>query len=639
VAVAPYGAWESPISAQSVTRAEILFTDSLEVDGGFIYWAESRPEEGGRTVIMRRRPTGPPEDVTPPGHNARSRVHEYGGGAYAVRDGVVYFVEFTDQRLYRHRPGEAPVPITPEPAITAGDRYADMSLGEGYLVCVRERHGEGEAVNSLVRLSLDGEEAPEEVVGGHDFFASPRLSPDGRALAWLAWDHPNMPWNGTGLYLADVGPDGRPGAARLVAGGPGESIFQPEWSPDGVLHFASDRSGWWNLYRLVDGSLQPVASVAGDVGGPQWVFRFRRYAFLRDGSIAAVYTGPAGASLLVHAADGTTRSLPVPGTWLSSPVSDGSPLYLVAGSPMANHAVVAVDPVGGDVEVIRAPEGPGIDAALLSVPERVSFPTPDGPAHLYYYPPTNPEFSAPEGELPPLLVTIHGGPTGAARPVLSPGVQFWTSRGFALADVDYGGSTGYGRAYWERLHLGWGLVDVRDCALAAAHLAAVGKADPARLAIRGGSAGGYTTLAALAFREEFAAGASHFGIADLELMALHTHKFESRYLDWLVGPYPEAQDLYRERSPIYHLEGIDRPVILFQGLDDRVVPPEQAEIMAAALRERGVPVAHIAFPGEGHGFRKAENIVRTLEAELSFYGQVFGFAPAGEIEPVVVEGL
>lgn len=638
MAVAPYGAWESPISALSVTRTEILFSDSLELDGGWVHWAETRPAEGGRTVLARRRADGPAEDLTPTGHNARTRVHEYGGGAYAVHEGLIYFAEFSDQRLYRHRPGEAPVPLTPEPALPAGDRYADLTFGRGFLVCVRERHGEGEAVNELVRLPIEGG-TPEVIASGHDFYASPRLSPNGRHLAWLAWDHPNMPWNGTGLYMAEAGPAGELGEPRLIAGGLSESIFQPEWSRDGVLHFASDRSGWWNLYRLAHGSAQPVAAVAGDVGGPQWVFRGRRYAFLEDGSIAAVYTGPTGAGLLVHGADGATRPLAAPGAWMSSLVSDGRSLYLVAASPTSSYAVVRVDPVTGETAMVRAPEGPGIDASLLSVPEQVAFPTPDGPAHAYYYPPANPGFTAPEGDLPPLLVTIHGGPTAAARPVLDPEVQFWTSRGFALVDVDYGGSTGYGRAYWERLHRRWGIVDVRDCALAAAHLAAAGKADPNRLAIRGGSAGGYTTLAALAFRDEFAAGASHYGVADLELLARDTHKFESRYLDWLVGPYPKEQASYRERSPIHHPEGIDRPVILFQGLEDRVVPPRQAEIMASALRERGVPVAHITFPGEGHGFRKAENIARTLEAELSFYGQVFGFTPAGEIEAVEVEGL
>ncbi len=636
---APFGAWESPITAMSVTRAALRFSDSLEVDGGDLYWTESRPAEGGRTVVVRRTAAGVIADVTPPDGNARTRVHEYGGGAYAVRDGVVYFVEFTDQCLYRQRPGEAPRPITPGFDLSSDLRYADITFGDGFLICVGERHGLGEVWNELIRLPLDGSDHPRVVADGHDFFSSPRLSPDGRYLAWLAWDHPDMPWNGTTLWLAGLRPDGMPGRPRRVAGGRGESIFQPEWSPDGILHFASDRSGWWNLYRLERGEARPVAAVAGDAGVPQWMFRLRRYAFLGDGSIAAVYASPSGTSLFLHGADGAVRSLPAPGTWLAGPVAAGTDLFLLAGSPTSFPAVVRVDTVSGRSEVLRAPEGPGLDPAFVSVPELLAFPTPDGPAHAYYYPPTNPGFQAPSGELPPLLVTIHGGPTAAARPVLDPEVQFWTSRGFALADVDYGGSTGYGRAYWERLHGTWGLVDVRDCALAAVHLAATGRADPARLAIRGGSAGGYTTLAALAFRDEFAAGASHFGVADLELLARHTHKFESRYLDWLVGPYPEERETYRERSPIYHLEGIDRPVILFQGLDDQVVPPEQAEIMAAALRERGVPVAHLTFPGEGHGFRRAENIARTLEAELSFYGQVFGFEPAGGIERVEVDGL
>ena len=637
--IAPYGAWESPITALAVTRAALRFSDSLEVDGAHLYWAESRPAEGGRTVVVRRTTTGAIEDVTPPGWDARTRVHEYGGGGYAVHDGVVFFANFADQRLYRHRPGEDPQPITPEPSLPAGDRYSDLAFGDRFLICVRERHGRGKAINELVLLSLDGSAEPMVIARGHDFFSSPRLSPDGRRLAWLAWDHPDMPWNGTGLWLAPLSPEGTPGEPRLVAGGRGESIFQPEWSPGGVLHFASDRSGWWNLYCLEDGEVGPVAAVAGDAGVPQWAFRLRRYAFLGDGSIAAVYAGPAGTALLVHGPDGTTRALPAPGTWLAGPVAAGDSLYLIAGSPTAFPAVVRVDAATGEARILRAPEGPGLDPAFISIPERVAFPTPDGPAYAFYYSPANPEFRAPADDLPPLLVTIHGGPTAAARPVLDPEVQFWTSRGFALADVDYGGSTGYGRAYWERLQGTWGLVDVRDCALAAVHLAATGRADPARLAIRGGSAGGFTTLAALAFRDEFAAGASHFGVADLELLARDTHKFESRYLDWLVGPYPEERATYRERSPIHHAEGIDRPVILFPGLEDRVVPPHQAEIMAAALRERGVPVAHLTFPGEGHGFRKAENIARTLEAELSFYGQVFGFAPAGGIEPVAVDGL
>ncbi|MFH1329698.1 MAG: S9 family peptidase, partial [Actinomycetota bacterium] len=392
---APYGAWESPITALAVTRAALRFSDSLEVDGADLYWTESRPAEGGRTVVVRRTAAGAIGEVTPPGWDARTRVHEYGGGGYAVRDGVVFFANFADQRLYHHRPGEDPQPITPEPPLPAGERYADLAFGDGFAVCVRERHGEGEAVNELVRLSLDGAAEPLVIAGGHDFFSSPRISPDGRWLAWLAWDHPDMPWNGTGLWLASLGGDGARGEPRLVAGGREESIFQPEWSPGGVLHFASDRSGWWNLYRLQDGEVRPVAAVAGDAGVPQWVFRLRRYAFLGDGSIVAVYAAPTGTVLMLHGADGTSRTLPAPGTWLAGPVVAGDDLYLIAGSPTAFPAVVRVDTSTGDAEVIRAPDPPGLDPAVVSIPERVAFPTPDGPAYAYYYPPANAGFRAP----------------------------------------------------------------------------------------------------------------------------------------------------------------------------------------------------------------------------------------------------
>jgi len=641
VRVAPYGTWESPISPEMVTRAGIRWADAIEVDGDNVYWVESRPHEGGRNVIVRRAPGGSIEDVTPRGRNARTRVHEYGGGGYAVRDGIVYFADFDDQRLYRHAPGSDPEPITPEPALPAGDRYADITFGPDFLVCVRERHSEdGEPVNELVLLPLDGSAPPEVIASGHDFYASPRICRHSRRLAWLTWDHPNMPWNGTTLWVADLGADGKPGEPISVAGGPDESIFQPEWSPGCVLHFVSDRTGWWNLYRLENDAARAVHPLEADLGLPQWVFRMRRYAFLGDDTVVTAYNTPAGAHLCLHRPDGSNDTLRPPGSFIGSRMAAaGTDLYLVAGAPDRETAITRLDTITGEAEVIRAPEGLGVDPAYLSMPEHVVFATPDGDAHAYHYPPTNPDFTAPGGERPPLIVISHGGPTSATYAVLDPSVQFWTSRGFAVLDVDYGGSTGYGRAYRERLHGTWGIVDVRDCTLAALQVAEAGQADPERLAITGGSAGGFTTLGALTFRDDFAAGASHYGVADLELLAKHTHKFESRYLDWLVGPYPEAADAYRERSPIHHAECISCPVILFQGLEDRVVPPEQAEVMAAALRSNGVPVAHITYAGEGHGFRRAENMIRTLEAELSFYGQVFGFIPAGDLESVQIDGL
>jgi len=638
--VAPYGAWQSPITAAVVAKAGVRFEDALTVESGSVYWVESRPHEGGRSVMVRRDPDGAIHDVTPGGGNTRSRVHEYGGGAYAVAGGVVFATEFADQRIYRLEAGTAPVAITPEPPMPSGLRYADMAVADEWMICVRETHrAEGEPLNDLARVPLDGSGPPATVTSGHDFYASPRISPDRSRLAWLAWDHPNMPWNGTALWVADLDAAGAiTGEPVHIAGGPDESIYQPTWAPDGTLLFASDRTGWWNVYRAGDDGPDPLHAVAGDVGIPQWVFGTSRFAPMPDGALLEVVTSPEGVRLYLVEVDGTVHDVPAPGTWIGATLAvAGSAAHLVAGSPTRFPELVRVEIPAGATAVLRSLEPLEVDPGYVSTPEHVTFDTPDGPAHAYHYPPSNPQYAGPEGEAPPLVVIGHGGPTAATRTVLDPAVQFWTSRGIAVLDVDYGGSTGYGRPYWERLAGTWGIVDVRDCALAARSVSARGAADPERLAIRGGSAGGFTTLAALAFTDVFSAGASYFGVADLELLAAHTHKFESRYLDWLVGPLPDAEAVYRERSPMHGVDGISCPVILLQGLDDRVVPPEQAEVMASALRERGVPVAHITFPGEGHGFRAAENQIRALEAELSFYGSVFGFTPAGNIEAVRLE--
>jgi dipeptidyl aminopeptidase/acylaminoacyl peptidase len=639
--VAPFGEWESPITAPMVAGAGVRFDDAIAIDGdGTLYWVESRPAEGGRSVVVRAAPDGTVADVTPAGGNTRSRVHEYGGGAYTVADGVVFAVEFADQRLYRLEQGTEPVPITPEPELPAALRYADMAIGDGWLICVRERHrADAEPSNELVRVRLDGSAPPQVIASGNDFYASPRISPEGSRLAWLTWDHPDMPWNGTSLWVAALGGDGEiTGEPKLLAGGRTESVYQPTWAPDGTLYFASDRSGWWNLYRTEGADVEPVHLVEGDVGVPQWVFGTSRFAVCEDGTVLAIVKRLEGMRLDLVAPDGTVRNLPAPGPWIGATVvAAGRNAYLIAGAPDRFPELVQVDISTGEVAVLHRHEPLSVDPACLSLPAQVSFDTPDGPAYAFHYPPSNPDFAAPEGEAPPLLVVGHGGPTGAARPVLDPAVQFWTTRGFAVLDVDYGGSVGYGRAYWTRLAGTWGIVDVRDCALAASAVAGRGQADPQRLAIRGGSAGGFTTLAALAFTDVFSAGASYFGVADLGLLAAHTHKFESRYLDWLVGPLPDSEPVYRERSPIYAIDRITCPVILLQGLEDRVVPPEQAAVMASALTGRGIPVAHVTFPGEGHGFRSADSQIRALESELSFYGRVFGFTPAGNIEPVRLE--
>jgi dipeptidyl aminopeptidase/acylaminoacyl peptidase len=637
VKTAPYGTWESPISAELTTRAGLRFTDSVIVDGDSVYWVESRPQEGGRSVIVRRSPTGAIDDVGPDDFNARTSAHEYGGGAFAVADGTVFSSNFPDQRLYRIDVEGHAEPVTPEPPVSRGHRYADLAVADGWAIGVRERHtADGdEPANELVRIPLDGGE-PEIVASGHDFVSSPRISPDGTRLAWLGWDHPNMPWDGTELWVGDLSPGGSVDHARRVAGGPSESLFQPEWSPDGVLHVVSDRTGWWNLYRVAGTELEPVLPLDAEFGVPQWVFGMARYAFLEDGRIVAAY-GAKGGDALVVIDDAGHREVRLPfasvGSYLAA---RGTTVYAVASGPDRAASLVRIGIDDGTIEDIRVPEGPGIDPEYVSVPEPVSFPCPEGVAHALYYPPQNPEFTGPPGERPPVIVSIHGGPTSSVKSALDPAKLFWTSRGFGIVDVDYGGSTGYGRGYRRRLDGAWGIVDVRDCALAAAHLADEGKVDPERLLIHGGSAGGYTTLLALALRDEFAAGASYFGVADLEALATDTHKFESRYLDRLVGPYPGARDLYVERSPITHIDKIDKPVILLQGTDDMVVPQAQAEMMCGALRRRGTPYAYVLFEGEGHGFRQAPNQIRALEAELSFYGQVLGFEPAGDIEPVEI---
>lgn len=631
--VAPYGSWESPITAAAVTQSLLRFADILRVDGDDVYWVESRPHEGGRSAIVRRAGSGAIDDIGPEDFDARTRVHEYGGAAYSVAGGTVIASRFDDQRLYRIDDEGEPVAITPEPDASGAHRYADLDLADGWAVGVREDHSvEGEPVASIVRLDPTGDRDPRVLVSGADFYAAPRLSPDGSTLVWLEWDHPNMPWDGTRLCRAEFGPDGL-GDTTIVAGGMDESIVQPEWSPGGVLHWVSDRTGWWNLYR--DG--EPVLPLDAEFGEPAWNFGMRRYAFDPSGRVVAIPSFVDGDRLVVIDGDDTRWiELPFPSLGVSMGMR-GDHVILYAGGPADATAVIEVDLETGEWETLRSADVP-VDPGFVSVARTVTFDTPDGPAHAQFYPPTNPDFVGPEDEAPPLIVQIHGGPTSRARRTLRPDYLFWTSRGFGIVDVDYGGSTGYGREYRNRLRGRWGEVDVRDCALAAAHVAALGEADPDRLVITGGSAGGYTTLLALATRDEFAAGASYFGISDLIPLADHTHKFEARYLDSMVGPLPDAAALYRERSPLSHLDTFDTPVILLQGLEDKVVTPDQAEMMRDALIERGVPVACLMFEGEGHGFRDAKNQIRALEAELSFYGQIMGFSPADELEPVEIVG-
>ena len=619
--IAPYGSWQSPITSELLTTSGPSLSQ-LCISSNDVYWAEGRPLEAGRVVVVKEN-----GDVTPQGFNVRTRVHEYGGGAFVVHRGRVFFSNFKDQRIYRQDGTAPPQPITPEPHSTAGTRYADARITpDGLtLVCVRERHeSEHEVVNELVAIPTDGSSQPQLLSGGHDFYSSPRLSPDGRRLLWLSWDHPDMPWDATELWTADFHPPGRLSTSRKVAGGSDESVFQPEWSPEGVIHYVSDATGWWNLYS----EKGPLAPMEAEFGVPQWVFGLSRYGFLNHGRVACAYSQHGLDRLaILDVTTGALQAISLPYTAISDLRTDGSDrVFLIAASAAVASEIVELHLGSGRQRTVKSSMNVRVEAEDVSTPQPLEYPTTrNRTAHALFYRPANKSYSGPEHERPPLLVVTHGGPTSETTSAFKLALQYWTNRGFAVADVNYGGSTGYGRAYRKRLNGLWGIVDVEDCIEAARYLSARGEVDVKRLAIRGGSAGGYTTLCALVFHKVFAAGASHYGVGDLVLLASDSHKFESRYLDGLVGPYPAAAETYRARSPIHFAERISCPIILFQGLDDKVVPPNQAETFVAALRAKGLPCEYLSFPNEGHGFRQAATIRRVAEAELEFYARIFGF--------------
>ena len=636
--VAPYGSWKSPIDAGRIAEGSITLRE-VRLDGEDVWWIEHRPTEGGRYAVVRRGPDGAIADAIPPDFSARTRVHEYGGGSYLPRGGSVGFVNFADQRFYLLGGEDAPEPVTPADAL----RYADFDCDRTRhrLVAVREDHrGAGEPVNTIVAVRPhDG--AGTVLVEGGDFYSSPRVSPDGSQLAWLTWNHPDMPWDAAELWVAPIREDGALGEAVRVAGGAGESVAQPEWSPDGALHFVCDRSDWWNLYRLSDGRTEQLTDIEAELARPQWTFGESSYAFESAGAILCVYT-EAGRDHLgrLDVETGELNRIDTPYTAVHWLRTAGGRAAFIAGSPSQPRAVVLMDLSTGETRELRRATELAVEAGYISTPEPVEFPTGGGvTAHGLFYPPRNKDYAAPPGERPPLLVMAHGGPTSATSTAMRLGIQYYTSRGIAVLDVNYGGSAGYGRAYRQRLYGQWGVVDVDDCCNGAEHLARAGRADGERMAITGGSAGGYTTLSCLAFRDVFAAGSSHFGVSDCEALAAETHKFESRYLDKLIGPYPQRRDLYVQRSPIHHVDALSCPVIFFQGLEDEIVPPSQARRMAEALRAKGLPVALLEFAGEQHGFRRAESIRRALEAELYFFSRVFGFQLAEPVEPVEIENL
>ena len=640
----PYGAWPSPITADRAAAASVGLSETRAIADATT-WLERRPQEEGRSVVVRSAPGAEPVDVTPPGVSVRTLVHEYGGGSYAVDGETTYFVNLQDQRLYRQEVDGGPTAITPESAIPQGLRYADMNVSPDgrWIASVHERHrDEGMPVNELVVIAADGS-AMSTLASGRDFYAFPRWSPDGTRLAFIAWDFPRMPWDGTELLVVDVASDGSAGPSRAVAGGERESIFQPAWGPDGSLTFVSDRTDWWNLYREgADGELTNLTPMSAEFAVPMWLFGYSSYDFLSDGRIVCTYRQRGVHHLaLLDPATRELMDLDLPYETFEPAVSvSGQRLAFIAGGPATPTRVVSLDFSTRAVEVLRESDVVEFDPRYLSVPAPIEFPTSDGQtAFAHFYPPTNPMAVAPEGERPPLLVNVHGGPTSEADPELHLEIQFFTSRGFAYAEVNYRGSTGYGRGFRESLYGRWGVVDVDDAVAAARHLVEGGLADPDRLIISGGSAGGWTTLCALTFRDAFATGTSYFGVSDLEPFAETTHKFEARYLDVLVGPWPEAAELWAERSPVRHAELLSSPLLILQGDEDEVVPPAQAEVIVRALQGRGLPYAYLLFEGEQHGFRKMESISRGLSAELTFYGKILGFEPADRLPPLEIVNL
>ncbi len=638
---AKLGSWRSPITSDLIV-ADTIGISSSSWHQGALFWVESRPQEAGRNVLVRRNEDGTERDINPAPYNIRTRVHEYGGGAWLLHEDALYFSNFADQQIYVQSLDEdTPSQLTH----IAGLRFANgcIDVKRNRMICVIEDHrAEGEPENYLGAVDLESGDI-SVLTRGHDFYSSPAISPDCEKITFMSWNHPDMPWDETIIWTSDLTENGALSEPVHVAGGKKGtqkiSAQQPTFSPSGELFFITDESGWWNIYR--QGTTESICPMEAEFGGPHWIFGMHSYDFLSASRLVCNYgAGNVSQLATLDLASGELKDIRLPYTDLGGISLNGEMLTTGAASPVTFPELITVDLNLGNHEVFKQSTTLTLDQGYFSVPETISFPTAsDQIAHGFYYPPANKDYQATDEEAPPLVVMMHGGPTGATHSVLNLKTQFWTSRGFAVLDLNYRGSTGYGRAYRDRLFKQWGIVDVEDADYGAMYLVQQGKADGARLAIRGGSAGGYTTLSALTFTDTFKAGASHFGVGDLEALAKDTHKFEARYLDSMIGAYPDEIETYHARSPIHHVDQMASPCIFFQGLEDKVVPPNQAETMVAALTEKDVPVAYVPFEGEQHGFRIAANIKRCLDLELYFYGRVFGFSPADDIEPIAIINL
>ena len=649
--IADYGNWPSPITPSSLVEG-VRGIGSLQYDSGFVYWLESRPEEAGRQTIMRWHQDSGIEEILPAPFNARSRVHEYGGTSYTVYENVIWFSHFDDQRLYRIIPGSNPQPITAEcqsgSKINSTLRFAACKpdISRNRLICVREDHrAEGEPRNELVAVSMDGSDQQGEILFAQsDFVSAAQLSSDGLSIAFFSWSHPNMPWDNTTLWSANFQQDGSLCNVTQHNVDTQESVIDPKWSVSGELYALTDRSNWWSLYRVSGTSFEAVAHHENEVeiGGPMWSLGASYYAFIdRNSAVTVMNRGGVEHLSILDLEGNGCYTIPIPGlTSVASMVVADERIMAVLKFANKPSVLVSFKTDGTDILVIRTTSN-NADPAWSSPYQLVTFPTGDGNAvaHGIYLPPQNPDVGAPADQTPPLIVTVHGGPTGVSSPGYSLAQQFWTSRGFAILDLNYRGSTGFGREYRRALYGNWGIADVEDAVAGAKWLSDQKLADPERLIIRGGSAGGFTVLAAHAFHNTFSAGASHYGVSDLTILAKETHKFESRYIDQVIGPYPEYANVYQERSPINHLDNFNAPLIMLQGLEDNVVPPNQSEMIFEALKTRSIPTAYVSFEGEGHGFRKAENIVHAIQAELYFYSKVLNMPVVDDLPELKIENL
>lgn len=631
----PYGTWESLITSEMLVGGAVRLGE-IVTDGDDVWWAESRPDEGGRTVIVRNG-----KDQTDKKTNVRTLVHEYGGSAWWVRNGTLVYSQYLDQRLYRRDKSGDSIPLTPESETQQSYRYADgrITNNEDWYVCVREIHtsSDEEPSNEIVAVPLDGSQQIRVLVSGPDFVSSPRVSKEGDQIAWVQWNHPNMPWDDTQLCIASL--EEMVLSNQKVTKSKAESFFQPEWDDQGNLHVVSDRNNWWNLFRVDQSTneidLTSLTNIEAEIGLPQWVFGQSRYAFVGD-EIWFVYREAGIDKLATLSSNGQFEQIKIDATEIESVTNYQDGIVATVSSWKAESSVMFIN--SEEVRPLSKTRNLDIGESWFPVPETFTYQTSDSEkAHALFYSPTNPEYEIHENENPPLIVLAHGGPTGSARRQLQLSIAYWTSRGFGVADVDYRGSTGYGRLYRNRLRNSWGLADVEDCVAVAKHLVAQKKVDKNRLAIKGGSAGGFTVLAALTFHDTFTAGASRYGIADLAILAKDTHKFESRYLDRLVGKWPEDEEIYKQRSPIHHIEQLSTPMVILQGSEDPIVPPNQAHLMAKKLKENDIPHALIEFSDEGHGFRKAPNITKAIESELAFFAQIFNFEPFDDLPKICIE--